>query len=91
MKFRAAIAAVATVPLALGLAACGNDQPEATGYKPSAPASTPVATTTAAPAEAGPGRPPEPGHLRPGDERRDHQAEVLAHLRQDDRRTARQC
>jgi hypothetical protein len=38
MKLRAAIAAVATVPLALGLAACGNDKPEATGYKPTVPA-----------------------------------------------------
>ncbi len=55
MKLRAAIAAVATVPLALGLAACGNDaKPEATGYKPSAPASTPVVTTTAAPVEPAP-------------------------------------
>jgi hypothetical protein len=55
MKLRAAIAAVATVPLALGLAACGNDaKPEATGYKPSAPASTPVATNTAAPVKPAP-------------------------------------
>lgn len=54
MKFRAATAAVAAVPLALGLAACGNDKPEATGYKPSAPVSTPVATNTAAPQQAAP-------------------------------------
>lgn len=54
MKFRAAMATVAAVPLALGLAACGNDQPEATGYKPSTPASTPVATNTAAPAKPAP-------------------------------------
>jgi hypothetical protein len=54
MKFRAATAAVAAVPLALGLAACGSDKPEATGYKPSAPASTPVATNTAAPQQATP-------------------------------------
>jgi hypothetical protein len=55
MKLRAAIAAVATVPLALGLAACGNDaKPEATGYKPSAPASSPVATNTAAPLKPAP-------------------------------------
>jgi hypothetical protein len=54
MKFRAAIATAAAVPLALGLAACGNNEPEATGYKPSTPASTPtadkpVATNTAKP------------------------------------------
>ena len=54
MKFRAAAATVAAVPLALGLAACGNDKPEATGYTPSAPASTPIATTTAAPQPAAP-------------------------------------
>jgi hypothetical protein len=54
MKFRAATATVAAVPLALGLAACGNDKPEATGYKPSAPVSTPVATNTAAPQQAAP-------------------------------------
>lgn len=55
MKLRAAIAAVATVPLALGLAACGNDaRPDATGYKPSAPATTPAATNTAAPLKPAP-------------------------------------
>lgn len=54
MKFRAATAAVAAVPLALGLAACGSDKPEATGYKPSTPASTPVATNTATPRQATP-------------------------------------
>jgi hypothetical protein len=46
MKFRAAMAIVAAVPFALGLAACGNDKPEATGYKPSTPA---TAADTAAP------------------------------------------
>ncbi|HEY9334204.1 MAG TPA: hypothetical protein VIQ79_07285 [Kribbella sp.] len=55
MKFRAAIATAAAVPLTLGLAACGNNEPAATGYKPSTPASTtatpkPAATTTAKPA-----------------------------------------
>jgi hypothetical protein len=55
MKFRAALATAATLPLTLGLAACGSDQPEATGYKPSAPASTPVTTTaTAAPQKVAP-------------------------------------
>jgi hypothetical protein len=55
MKLRAIIAALAAAPLALGLAACGNDaKPEATGYKPSAPTSTPVTTTTAAPQKAAP-------------------------------------
>lgn len=47
MKFRFALSAAATVPLVLGLAACGGE-PAATGYKPSTPASTPV-TATAAP------------------------------------------
>ena len=47
MKFRAAMATVAAVPIALGLAACGNDKPQATGYKPSPSASTPVATSAA--------------------------------------------
>ena len=50
MKFRAATAAVAAVPLALGLTACGTGEPEATGYKPSAP----VATNTAAPLKPAP-------------------------------------
>ncbi|MEV6265527.1 hypothetical protein AB0L64_00070 [Kribbella sp. NPDC051936] len=54
MKFRAAIATAAAVPLTLGLAACGNNEPAATGYKPSTPATTPAAqkpaTTTAKPA-----------------------------------------
>lgn len=54
MKFRAAVAAIATVPLALGLAACGNGQPEATGYKPSVPTSVPVTTATAAPQKVAP-------------------------------------
>jgi len=50
MKLRAAIVAAAAVPLALGLAACGNDaKPEATGHKPSTPTATPVVTTTAVP------------------------------------------
>lgn len=52
MKFRAAVATAAAVPLALGLAACGSDKPEATGYKPSpvatTPAPTPSTTTKAA-------------------------------------------
>jgi len=54
MKFRAAIATAAAVPLTLGLAACGNNEPAATGYKPSTPASTTAtpkpAATTAKPA-----------------------------------------
>ena len=49
MKLRAAMATVATLPLALGLSACGNDNPEATGYKPSAPAATTAAPLKAAP------------------------------------------
>ncbi|WP_432883978.1 hypothetical protein ACQPYH_42935 [Kribbella sp. CA-245084] len=53
MKYRAAVATLAAVPLAFGLAACGG-QPEATGYRPSAPAETPVATKTAAPIEKAP-------------------------------------
>jgi hypothetical protein len=56
MKFRAAVATAAVIPLALGLAACGSNEPAATGYKPSVPAETPtapkpVATNSAAPAE----------------------------------------
>ncbi|MFK4083034.1 hypothetical protein ACI2LF_02925 [Kribbella sp. NPDC020789] len=48
MKFRAAVATVAVVPLALGLAACGgSDKPAATG--PTAPVSVP---TTAEPQKA---------------------------------------
>lgn len=54
MKFRAATAAVAAVPLVLGLAACGSDKPEATGSKASAPASVPVASNTVAPQQAAP-------------------------------------
>jgi hypothetical protein len=59
MKLRSAMSTVmataAALPLALGLAACGSDQPEATGYKPSVPPSTPVVTaTTAAPQKAAP-------------------------------------
>ncbi|TCC43183.1 hypothetical protein [Kribbella sindirgiensis] len=55
MKFRAAVATAAAVPLALGLAACGGE-PKATGYKPSTPATTtaapkPDVTNTAAPAK----------------------------------------
>jgi len=50
MKFRAAAATVAAVPLALGLAGCGNDTPEATGYK----SNIPVVTTTATPQKAVP-------------------------------------
>ena len=55
MKFRAVIAAIAATPLALGLAACGNDaKPEATGSKPSTPTASPVTTTTATPTTAPP-------------------------------------
>jgi hypothetical protein len=52
MKLRAALAAV---PLALGLAACAN-QPEATGYRPSVPAEAPAAVSskTAVPLEKAP-------------------------------------
>ncbi|TDW89348.1 hypothetical protein EV137_3141 [Kribbella pratensis] len=55
MKFRAAVATAAAVPLALGLAACGGE-PKATGYKPTTPATTtaapkPAATSTSAPAK----------------------------------------
>lgn len=46
MKFRAAVATAAAVPLALGLAACGNNKPEATGYKPTPVATTPAPTPT---------------------------------------------
>ena len=46
MKFRAAVATAAAVPLALGLAACGNNKPEATGYKPSPVATTPAPKPT---------------------------------------------
>jgi hypothetical protein len=63
MKFRAAVATVAAVPLALGLAACGNDKPEATGYKPSAPAETPTASTPAATNTAAPVEPVPVAHL----------------------------
>ncbi|MEU4190288.1 hypothetical protein AB0E69_00165 [Kribbella sp. NPDC026611] len=54
MKLRAALASVAAVPLALGLAACGGDKPAATGYKPSTPTETPVVVNTAAPLKAKP-------------------------------------
>ncbi|TDW17814.1 hypothetical protein [Kribbella kalugense] len=52
MKYRAAVATLAAVPLALGLTACGG-QPEATGYRPSVPAETPTAVVskTAVPLE----------------------------------------
>ena len=43
-----AVATAATLPLVVGLAACGTEKPAATGYKPSAPTSTPVVTTTTA-------------------------------------------
>ena len=46
MKYRAAVATLAAVPLALGLAACGNSDPKATGYRPSIPAETPTAVTS---------------------------------------------
>ncbi|MEU8222202.1 hypothetical protein [Kribbella sp. NPDC048915] len=45
-KLRTALAVGAAVPLALGLAACGNGEPAATGTKPSAAVSTPTTTTT---------------------------------------------
>jgi hypothetical protein len=48
MKFRAAVATAAAVPLALGLTACAGD-PQPTGYKPSAPAERPQATASAKP------------------------------------------
>ncbi|WP_329004274.1 hypothetical protein OHA18_12835 [Kribbella sp. NBC_00709] len=53
MKLYTAVATVAAVPLALGLAACGNGDPKGTGYRPSIPAETPtaIATRTAAPIE----------------------------------------
>jgi hypothetical protein len=64
MKFRAAIATAAAVPLALGLAACGNNEPEATGYKPSTPASTSASTPTAAkPAVTTTAKPAPAAHL----------------------------
>lgn len=47
MKFRAAVATAAAVPLALGMAACGNNDNKATGYKPSTPATSTAATTPA--------------------------------------------
>jgi hypothetical protein len=59
MKFRVAAATVAAVPLALGLAACGSDEPDATGYKPS----TPVETATAAPLKPAPVKPAPVAHL----------------------------
>jgi hypothetical protein len=58
MKLRFAmpkvIATAAALPLAISLAACGSDQPAATGHKPSAPATTPAATNTAAPLKPAP-------------------------------------
>ena len=51
MKLRFAMSTAAALPLALGLAACGSDEPEATGYKPSMPTATPVV-------------PPPPPHRR---------------------------
>ncbi|RZT12840.1 hypothetical protein EV649_7208 [Kribbella sp. VKM Ac-2569] len=54
MKFRAAVATAAAIPLALGLAACGGE-PKATGYKPSTPVSTPAtATSSQAPQKVAP-------------------------------------
>lgn len=50
MKLRAAAATAAALPLALGLAACGSNTPQATGYKPSAP----VESATAAPLKPAP-------------------------------------
>ncbi|WP_350280261.1 hypothetical protein [Kribbella sp. HUAS MG21] len=43
MKFRAAVATAAAVPLALGLTSCAGE-PAATGYRPSAPVDAPLAT-----------------------------------------------
>jgi hypothetical protein len=57
MKFRAAVATAAAVLLALGLAACGSNEPAATGYKPSTPASTPTAAKPAATATTAPAKP----------------------------------
>ena len=55
MKLRFAMSTAAVLPLALGLAACGSGEPEATGYKPSMPTATPVvSTTTAAPQKVAP-------------------------------------
>ncbi|MFF0339470.1 hypothetical protein [Kribbella sp. NPDC004875] len=54
MKLRAAVAAVAAVPLALGLAAC-NHEAKPTGYRPSAPAEvTDSRPSTAAPLKQAP-------------------------------------
>jgi hypothetical protein len=50
MKLRFALSAAATLPLVLGLAACGNDEPAATGYRPTVP----VETSTAEPQKAAP-------------------------------------
>lgn len=62
MKLRHAVATAAAVPLALGLAACGNSDPKATGYLPSPVASTaaPKPATTKA---ADPVQPAPPAHL----------------------------
>jgi hypothetical protein len=56
MKLRFAMSTAAVLPLALGLAACGSDEPEASGYKPSAPTSTATSApaTTAAPQKVAP-------------------------------------
>lgn len=61
MKFRAAVATAAAVPLALGLAACGSDKPEATGYKPSPIATTPAPKPAATTAPVKPA--PDVAHL----------------------------
>jgi hypothetical protein len=62
MKFRAAVATAAAVPLALGLAACGGE-PKATGYKPSTPAATTAAPKPADTNTAGPAKPATVAHL----------------------------
>jgi hypothetical protein len=59
MKLRFAMSTAALLPLALGLAACGSDEPEATGYKPSVPPST----ATSAPATAAPQKVAPVAHL----------------------------
>lgn len=63
MKFRAAVATAAAVPLALGLAACGSDKPEATGYKPSPVATTPAPKPAATTKAADPVQPAPVAHL----------------------------
>jgi hypothetical protein len=55
MKFRAAVATVATLPLALGLAACGNnDKPEAGRDWGQMPTASPTGANTAEPLKQAP-------------------------------------